>query len=178
MTHEELMSLLQNRRSIRYFQDKPVDKAILNRILSAAILAPSVENIQPWHFHCIDNPAMKQKMMESSCYGNFVSGAATFIVVSCNKAAKGAAQTTIWNPREMEYSCVAAMNNAMLAATNLAIGSCWVSLHHGQAHNLLKLSDHHSIVGGLMIGYMKEDETSPSGEHERTALEHVMTFYP
>ncbi len=177
MTYEELFELLRERRSIRYFQDKPIDKTILNRILSAAILAPSVGNIQPWHFHCIENEEMKKKMMECSCYGNFVAGAATFIVVSCNKAAKGAAQTTIWNPCEMEYSCVAAMNYGMLAATTLGIGSCWVSLHHGPAHNLLKLPDHQVIVGGMMLGYIKEAEIEPSGEHERKPLDTAVTFF-
>ena len=177
MTYEELFGLLRDRRSIRYFQDKPIDTVTLDSILAAAVLAPSVENTQPWHFHVIQNPEFKEKMMQCSCYGNFVSGAATFIVISCDKSAKGAQQSTIWNPREMEYSCAVAMHNMMLAATTLGIGTCWVSLHHGPSHNLLKLADHHVVIGGLMLGYMKDAEQTPSGEHERKPLETAVTYY-
>lgn len=177
MTYENLFELLQNRRSIRYFQDKPIDKKILEKILASAVLAPSVANTQPWHFHVLQNAELKAKMMECSCYGNFVTGASTFVVVTCDKAAKGATQSTIWNPREMEYSCAIAMHCVMLAATTLDIGSCWVSLHHGPSHNLLKLPDHHVVIGGIMLGYMKEAEKLPSGEHERKPLPESVTYY-
>ncbi len=177
MTYEELLKLLQNRRSIRYFQEMPIKKPVLEKILDAAILTPSVENTQPWHFHVIQNPELKAKLMECSCYGNFVSGASTFIVVSCDKAAKGAVQSTIWNPREMEYSCAGAMHSIMLTATALGIGSCWVSLHHGPSHNLLKLPDRHIVIGGVMLGYKKEAEQEASGEHQRNPLETAVTYY-
>jgi nitroreductase len=177
MTFEEFFNLLRDRRSIRYFDKKPIEKEILERILSAAVLAPSVENTQPWHFHVITNPEFKKKMMETSCYGDFIDGSATFVVVSCDKAAKGATQKTIWNPREMEYSCAIAMHSAMLAATTIGIGSCWVSLHHGPAHNLLKLPDYQVVIGGLMLGYMKDAEKEASGEHERKPLKDSITYY-
>lgn len=177
MNFDELQALLHNRRSVRYYSDTPIEKALIEQILSAAILAPNVENIQPWRFHVITNPDFKTKMMETSCYGNFVAGSATFVVVVCDKTAQKPAQAPIWNPRELEYSCVAAMQTAMFAAETLGIGSCWVSLHHGPAHNLLKLKDHQSIVGGLMFGYPKEGEEKASGKHDRLPLSSVVTFH-
>lgn len=177
MTYEELLGLLQNRRSIRYFQDKPIEKPTIEKILAAAVLSPSVANTQPWHFHVLHNEELKAKMMECSCYGNFVTGASTFVVVTCDKAAKGATQSTIWNPREMEFSSAIAMHSMMLAATTLGIGTCWVSLHHGPSHNLLKLPDHHVVIGGMMLGYLKEGEQEPSGEHQRKTLKESVTYY-
>lgn len=177
MTYEELLGLLQNRRSIRYFQDKPIDKTTIEKILAAAVLSPSVANTQPWHFHVLQNEELKAKMMECSCYGNFVTGASTFVVVTCDKAAKAATQSTIWNPREMEYSSAIALHSMMLAATTLGIGTCWVSLHHGPSHNLLKLPDHHVVIGGIMLGYLKEAEQEPSGEHQRKSLKESVTYY-
>lgn len=177
MTYDDFLSLLKNRRSIRYFSDKPVDKALLEKILSAGVLAPSVENTQPWTFHVITDKELKAKMMEHSCYGNFVAGAAAFIVVTCDRAAQRNAKDTIWNPRELEYSCIAAMQNMMLAAATMNVGSCWVSLHHGPVHNLLKLKDYHVVVGGMMLGYLKDGEEIPSGEHERKALADTVTMH-
>jgi|CXWL01.1.fsa_nt_gi nitroreductase len=176
MTFDDLFQLLKERRSIRYFSDKPVDKALIDKILSAAILAPNVENTQPWRFHIIESPDLKTQMMGCSCYGNFVMGAGVFIVMVCDKSVAGKAPATIWNPKEMEYSCAVALHTAMLAATSLGLGSSWVSLHHGEAHNALHLPDHQIVVGGLMIGYPKDDEKEASGQHERKPIKDVVVY--
>lgn len=177
MTYDDLLSLMKKRRSVRYFSEKTIDKATIEKLLSVAVLSPSVENTQPWHFHVVTNPDLKAKLMETSCYGNFVTGASVFIVATCDRAAKGTTmRQTIWNPRELEYSCVAAMHSVMLAAATMDIGSCWVSLHHGPAHNLLKLKDHMVVVGGLMLGYYKAGEIEASGEHERKPMENAVHY--
>lgn len=177
MTYEDLHSLLEDRRSVRYFTDEALNPADIEKLLSAATLAPSVENIQPWRFHIINNAELKTKLMEHSCYGNFVAGAATFIVVACDRASQNKVQDTIWNPREMEYSCIAAMQNIMLAATTMNLGACWVSLHHGPVHNILKLADHHVVVGGLMLGHLKKGEEGSNNEHVRVPLSDVVTYH-
>lgn len=176
MTFDDFVTLVKSRRSIRYFSDKAVSRADIERLLSVAILAPSVENTQPWHFHVVTNPELKTKLMQTSCYGNFVEGAGAFVVATCNRTAMNAAKQPIWNPREVEYSCTAAMQNMILAAPLLGMGTCWVSLHHGPAHNLLKLKDHMVVVGGLMLGYMKEGEKEMSGQHERKPLTEAVTY--
>jgi nitroreductase len=44
---------MQERRSIRGFQDKPVPRALLEEIIALANHAPSSMNTQPWHFHVL-----------------------------------------------------------------------------------------------------------------------------
>ena len=177
MTYDELLGLLKERRSVRYFSDNHIDKETLEKILSAGILAPSIENLQPWRFHIISNPVLKAKMMEHSCYGNFVIGASIFIVVTCDRSVQVSTKDTIWNPRELEYSCATAMNDMMLAAATMNIGSCWVSLHHGPVHNLLQLKDHQTVVGGIMLGIMKSGEEKATGEHVRHSLKELVTIH-
>jgi nitroreductase len=177
MTYDELLDLLKQRRSVRYFSDAPIEKDVLEKVLNAGILAPSVENLQPWKFHVITNPALKAKMMEHSCYGNFVAGSGTFIVVTCDRSVQNKTRDTIWNPRELEYSCATAMNDIMLAAATINIGSCWVSLHHGPVHNLLQLKDHQTVVGGIMLGIMKPGEEDMTGEHVRHPLKDTVIWH-
>lgn len=178
MTFDDIRTLSFNRRSIRYFSEsKSIDRTTMDTLLDVARLAPSVENIQPWQFHVITDPKLKSTIMEFSCYGNFVAGAATFVVVTCDKASKNTSTAPIWNPKEMEYSCAGAMYGLMLAATSLGIGSCWVSLHHGPTHNALHLKDHQTVVGGIMLGYLKEGESMPSGEHDRRPLSEIVTYH-
>lgn len=49
----ELEQAMQERRSIRGFQDKPVPRALLEEIIALANRAPSSMNTQPWHFHVL-----------------------------------------------------------------------------------------------------------------------------
>lgn len=177
MHYDDFKSLCENRRSVRYFDDKPVSKQDVLALLALAHLAPSVENLQPWHFNVIFNKDLRKKLMEDSCYGNFVEGAGVFIVVTVNKTIVNAAAEPVWNPKELEYSSMAAMMNIIYGATAMGLGSCWVSLHHGPAHDHLKLAPHEIVVGGLMLGHYKPGESLGSNGRQRKPLEDVFTFH-
>ncbi len=177
MTYEDFKSLCQNRRSIRYFDDKRVSKEDVMKLLELAQLAPSVENLQPWHFHVIFNKDLRHKFTETCCYGNFVEGASVFIVVTANRSLANAAKEPVWNEKELEYSCMAAMVNVLLGATAMEIGSCWVSLYRGNAHEVLGLPLHEIVVGGLMLGHYKRGEEKGNNGHERKPLDEMYTFH-
>jgi nitroreductase len=59
---DNLYSILSTTRSIRRISDKPVDDAILERVLQAAIWAPSGGNRQPWRIIAVRDRALKQKL--------------------------------------------------------------------------------------------------------------------
>lgn len=176
MTYDEFHALCLHRRSIRYFEDKPVSQEEILKLLELARLAPSIGNLQPWHFHVIQDKPLRRALMEASCYGNFVEGAAVFIVVTSNTSMENAAIDTVWNPRELEYSCMAAMEHVLLGATAMGLGSSWVSLHHGKAHEVLGLPRHEIVVGGMMIGHYRRGEDKPSDGRQRRHLEEMVTF--
>ena len=177
MTYDQFQDLCRQRRSIRYFDEQPVPKEEVLKLLELATLAPSIENLQPWHFHVIVQKELRTTLMEASCYGNFIAGAAVFIVVTVNRAMVNAASEPVWNPKELEYSCMAAMEHVLLGATAMGLGSCWVSLHHGKAHEVLGLPHHEIVVGGMMIGHYKRGEESNSSGHQRNPLEQAYTFH-
>lgn len=176
MTYEEFLSLCNNRRSIRYFDDEPLSTHDVMKLLELARLAPSVENLQPWHFHVVFESELKRQLMEASCYGNFVEGASTFIVITVDKSLEQQVNP-VWNPRELEYSCMAAAEHILLGATAMGLGSCWVSLHHGKAHDVLELPRHKAVVGGIMIGRYRSGEETGSNGHQRRPMKDIVTFY-
>ena len=47
---ETFHALARDRRSVRHFRDTPVGRKVLERVLGAAIQAPSAHNRQPWRF--------------------------------------------------------------------------------------------------------------------------------
>ena len=177
MTLDEFQILCEQRRSIRYFSDQPLKKEEVESLLRLAVLSPNIENTQPWHFHIIFDQALRTKLMEASCYGNFVEGAAALIVVSSEKSVLPASKQILWNPRELEYSCASAMQNILLGATAINLGSCWVSLQHGKAAEILHIPREQVIVGGIMLGHYKKGEEQSSDEHMRVALDDVCEWH-
>lgn len=58
--------LLEKRRSIRFFSEKPVSKQIIENILMTASSAPSGANKQPWTFCVISSTSLKAKIREAA----------------------------------------------------------------------------------------------------------------
>jgi len=54
--------LLQSRRTVRDFSDKPVSKQVIEQCILAAGSAPSGAHMQPWHFVAISNTEIKSKI--------------------------------------------------------------------------------------------------------------------
>ncbi len=177
MKYSEFQQLCEDRRTIRYFSDEPLSQADILAVLECANLAPNVENVQPWRFHVVYNKEMLEKLMKATCYGNFVLGAGAFIVVTCKTLARPASQQILWNPKELEYSCVAAMDHILLAATAKGLGTGWVSLHKGPAHEALGLHKDEIVIGGIMIGHFRRGEEGGHGLHNRHALKDTYKFY-
>src|SRR5437588_12422460 len=60
----DLATLLRNRRSVRTYQDRPVDRALLEQMLEAACWAPSPHGRQPWRFAVLTQHEPKQRLAE------------------------------------------------------------------------------------------------------------------
>jgi len=58
----DMLSLLLTRRTIRFFEDTPVPRDVIETAIKAAATAPNGANQQPWHFAAISNPEMKRKI--------------------------------------------------------------------------------------------------------------------
>lgn len=63
---ENYYQLLDKRRSIREFSDKPVDIKVIENIIKAASTAPSGAHKQPWTFCVISNPIIKKQIREAA----------------------------------------------------------------------------------------------------------------
>jgi coenzyme F420-0:L-glutamate ligase/coenzyme F420-1:gamma-L-glutamate ligase len=57
--------IVRGRRSIRRYAGRPVDRAIVERLLTAATWAPSAHNRQPWRFAVIDDGDIKERLAEA-----------------------------------------------------------------------------------------------------------------
>jgi iodotyrosine deiodinase len=59
---QEFYEVMQRRRTIRDFSDRPVRREVIEHCIRAAGTAPSGANLQPWHFVAISDPAIKREI--------------------------------------------------------------------------------------------------------------------
>ena len=66
----ELNQVLEARRSIRHYQDQPVDLTLIGQMIEAAILSPSWKNSQTARYHVVSSPEMLEKI-KTDCLPDF-----------------------------------------------------------------------------------------------------------
>ncbi len=59
---EAFHEMMDQRRSVRYFSDRPVPRDLIERAILTAGTAPSGAHRQPWRFVVVDDPALKHQI--------------------------------------------------------------------------------------------------------------------
>jgi len=143
----DVFGAIQTRRSVRAYEPTPVPKEKLNKILEAARLAPSAENIQPWHFIVITNPSKRERLAKAP-FAGFLKEAPVVIVGCGNQRA---------SPRWFMVDVAIAMQNMVLAATAEGLGTCWIgSFNEKEVREMLKIPGEYRIVALLALGYPRK----------------------
>ena len=84
-----ILSEIKDRRSIRKYKSVEVTDELLNELLTAAFLAPSGSNEQPWDFIIVKSKEMKEKICQADHNQKWMLQAPVFIV--CTPVIAGAA---------------------------------------------------------------------------------------
>lgn len=112
------METIQIRRSIRKYINKPLDKEAITSILQAAMQAPSARNQQPWHFLVVQDQEKIKEYAKQTTNAKFLETAPCIIIFLTDKKNL---KTEAMYPQDLS----AAIENALLQAASLKIGSCW-----------------------------------------------------
>lgn len=168
----ELIDVIRNRRAVRDFTDASIDRPTIERLIEAAILAPSAMNLQPWAFAVllgrerIEGHAKRAKdwllaslsqtsydpsirhMLEDPEYALFYHAPALVVILAKSSGTQSA------------EDCCLAGENLMLAARNEGLGSCWIGfarpwLDLPATKAELKLPDQYHVVAPIVLGYPK-----------------------
>lgn len=79
------MDAIFTRTSVRNYEERPVEKEKIERILRAAMAAPSAVNQQPWEFYVVTNKEVLQKLSQASPYAGMTAKAPAAIVLCSRK---------------------------------------------------------------------------------------------
>jgi len=150
----EAYEALMTRRSIRKFEDKPIDENTLKDILDAAMSAPSAHNRQPWEFVIIDDKKILDEIPKLNQYADMCRESPLSILV-CGDFEKENSEGFL------VQDCSAAIENILLAAHAKGIGSVWTGMHPKKnridgLREMLSLPPHILPIGLIVLGYPAE----------------------
>jgi nitroreductase len=168
----ELMEVLRNRRAVREYTDEPIERATIDRLINAAILAPSAINLQPWAF---------ATLLSRERIGEYADRIKSWLLA--NFPASGLDPSLRHNVEQESYSifhdapalvlllaksaesqacedCYLAAENLMLAARDEGLGTCciglarpWLNLR--STKNELRLPAQYEVVVPIILGHPK-----------------------
>jgi nitroreductase len=140
----DVFEAIQERRSIRSYQAKPVEREKLEKILEAGRLAPSAKNIEPWHFIAVTD-AEKREALSGGKWATFLVQAPLVIVACGDKKA---------SPEWYAIDVALAVENMILVATSLGLGTCCVgSFNEKDVKTALKIPENFEVLVMLAVGY-------------------------
>lgn len=182
MTNETL-SIIRQRRSIRKYKPEQIPPEALAAILEAGQYAPHASD-QAWHFTAVQNRALLEQLNESAKAAVRQMGipglqelaendayhclyhAPTLVIVSADAQ----------SPLPLEADCAAAMENMLLAAESLGLGSCWIffvtmaflSPQGAELQDALKIPAGYKPYFSAVFGY--PDEAVPEAPPRKPGL--------
>ena len=115
------MNEIFKRVSIRKFEDKAVESEKIEKILRAAMAAPSAGNQQPWEFYVATDKDTIKALSECSPYAGCAAGAAA-VLVPCYRT------EGLMFPKLAQVDLANATENALLEITALDLGGVWLAV--------------------------------------------------
>ena len=178
----ETIDVIQNRRSVRAFADKPIDQETINTILRAAMRAPTAGNMMLYSIIEVSDQEIKDKLAKSCDNQPFIAQAplvllfladyqrwfdffiASDVVTYCE--AEG---VPLRSPGEGDLllaccDALIAAQTAVIAAESLGIGSCYIGdiMEQYKYHKALFDLPHYVFpIALLCFGYPRETTSVP-----------------
>ena len=146
----DVMKAILERRSIRDFQAKPIEKGKLERVLEAGRQAPSAGNGQPWRIVVVTEAATRKKLAQAANGQAFV-GEAPAVIVGC---AVKTDKVMSCGQRAYPIDVAICMTTMSLAAVGEGLGTCWIgAFKEDEVKKVLGIPAEVRVVELMPIGY-------------------------
>ena len=165
----QLTEVIEKRRSIRKFSDKPVSRGILEELIKAAALAPTASNLQAWRFFVADDPKL---VRDIDSFSPGLSGKPPVIIAIASDLAeverRGSKNSLVYG---LMMDASMAAENLMLKAADLGLGTCAIKSYNDKAvHKLLNLPDTMRLEILISLGWPEGEPRTP----KRKPMEEVL----
>ena len=168
------LSLVQQRRSIRRYLDKPVASEKIDRLVEAVLRSPSSRGFNPWEFVVVTDNGLLKKLSKAKPHGaSFLKNAPLGIVVCADPE-----KCDVW----IEDAAIASII-LHLAAESLGLGSCWIQIRKRMydqtrtaeqyIREVLNIPENLNVESIIAIGYPGEQKPS----HPKESLQYEKVCY-
>ncbi len=145
------MDIINNRRSIRSFKETKVEDEKIEKLLRAAMQAPSAGNQQPWEFIVVQSNEMRTKLATISPYATPIKNAPLVIVLM--ERVEG-----LRFPQYTMQDMGACTQNILLEAVDLGLGAVWLGVKPDEdrmkiVSDILEIPENIKPFGIIAIGY-------------------------
>lgn len=155
---QAVLDNIATRTSIRNYEARKVEKEKIEKMLRAAMAAPTAMNKQPWHFVVVDKRDVLDALAEVNPYAKMLKKAPLAIVVcgDTDKMIEGGGRD-FWI-----QDASAATENLLLAAHAMGLGAVWTGAYPSEERckgisGALSLSDNLIPLNVIVIGYPAEN---------------------
>ncbi len=150
----DVFEALHTRRSVRKFEDRPVPEELVEKILAAAMAAPSACNAQPWQFVVFTERRLLDEIPKINAHAAMAAHAPLAILVCGDTSLE-------ISPGYWPVDCSAAVQNLLLAVHGLGLGAVWTGVYPQRERvaafgHLLGLPKHVVAHSLIVVGYPAE----------------------
>ena len=155
----DLFEAIRSYRPCTQYNSRPVPPEKLKNVLSAARLAPSQHNLQPWRFVVVQDDERKRLLAQASNRGRLIAEAPAVIVAF---AVEEDIPVTVGGYISAYPLDVAvAINNLQLAATAEGLGTNWIiEFQEAKVRSVLHVPEGIHPIAIIPIGYPAENNGS------------------
>lgn len=158
MKFEEIIKLMEKRRSIRQFKQTPISREIIEKCVNVARLAPSAKNLQPLEFLYIDDPQIVKDIFPNTRWAGYINP-------DGNPKEDCEPVSYLLNLVNLEicdnnfkYGLGAAVENFIMSTLANGIGTCWLlSINRKNIKNIVNLPEKYDLDSMIALGYPNED---------------------
>jgi nitroreductase len=165
----EFHTLIKERYSVRAYKPDPVPQEALESVLEAAQLAPTANNQQPFRLIVVHTEGREAELKRIYSRAWFVE--APILICACGLPEEAWRHKSGQSYLYVDIAIV--MDHAILAATELGLGTCWVAaFDHQVASELLSLPSGVEPIIFTPLGY-PADQPKPK---ERRSLSDLVRY--
>jgi len=164
----DCLEAIRTRRSVRAYKPDPVPPAALKRVLDCARMAPSANNVQPWHFIVVRDAVKRRQLAEAAADQMFLAEAPV-VIVCC-----GRRYTDRWSwlgAHMYLVDCAIAFDHLTLAARGEGLGTCWIgAFDPAKIRKILRLPEDVEPLAMTPLG----KPAAPALPKRRKALDEIV----
>jgi len=150
-----VMEAIKARKSVRAFEERPVEDEKLASVLEAARLAPSASNRQEWRFVVVRDEGTRARLAKAANSQTFV-GEAPVVIAAC---AETDSHVMSCGQECYPIDVAIAVDHLTLAAAELGLGTCWIGAFcEADVKKVLGIPEGVRVVELMPLGYPADPE--------------------